>query len=248
MAFNRFPTPLGELVPWWRLRRRPLLFWAGAGALSLLTGIVMAGVIGRAEEQAARFGALRPVLVTTDKIPAGGALGPDNTEVRSYPSAFVPEGVLDSPIEGAIAAVDLEKGEPVPKARLSPRGLSPTAAMIPPGGRAIAVPAGVGTLPLVQGDRVDVLATIGTTEAVLAPSAPSSNSDGSSSDDSRSDGSSSAASRSVEASPPTFRIAADAVVLALGDDGVTIALTSDEAERVAYALTAGVVTLILNGA
>lgn len=233
MAFNRFPVPLGELVPWWRLRRHPLLFWVAGGTLSLLTGIVVVGAIGRAEEQASRFGTMRPVLVTTDRVPAGSVLGPDNTEMRSYPGAFVPEGVLDAPIEGAVAAVDLEKGEPVPRARLAPRGLSPTAALIPPGGRAIAVPAGIGTLPLVQGDRVDVLATIGASDPTLTPSPPAS---------------SSGAAPSVEASPPTFRIAADAVVLALGDDGVTIALTSDEAERVAYALTAGIVTLVLNGA
>lgn len=222
MTFRRFPSFLRDLMPWWRLRRHPLLFWVSAAALSLLTGVIVARTVGHAEEQIARFGAMRPVLVTTDKVRAGSVLGPENTEVRSYPAAFVPGGALGSEIEGSVVAADLEKGEPILRARLAPRGLSPIASLIPPGGRAIAVPSGVGTLPLTQGDRVDVLATPGAPDPTVA-------------------------SAGVDASAPTFRIAADAVVIAIGEDGVTIALNRDEAERVAYALIAGVVTLVLNG-
>ncbi|MBI1844900.1 MAG: hypothetical protein HYR89_09890 [Actinobacteria bacterium] len=223
MAFRRFPSSLGDLMPGWRLRRHPLLYWVSAGTLSLLTGVIVARTVGRAEEHAARFGSMRPVLVTTDKVRAGSVLGPANTEVRPYPAAFVPDGALASKIEGSVVAADLEKGEAVLRARLAPRGLSPIASLIPPGGRAIAVPTGVGTLPLTRGDRVDVLATIGAPDPAVA-------------------------SAGVDASAPTFRVAADAVVISIGEESVTIALNRDEAERVAYALTAGVVTLVLNGA
>lgn len=45
--------------------------------------------------------------------------------------------------------------------------------------------------------------------------------------------------------PPTVTIAADATVVHLGQAAVTVAVRSEEAARVAYALTSGIVTLAL---
>lgn len=46
---------------------------------------------------------------------------------------------------------------------------------------------------------------------------------------------------------PTFAVAEGATVLAVGDDAVTVAVSPAGAARVAYAITAGVVTLALSG-
>lgn len=214
---------LGNRVPTWRIRRHPLLFWVAAGTLSLVTGITVTQVLGRAEVEASRFGDMRPVLVATKDVPAGNILGPNNTEVRSHPSALVPKDALHSAVDGVVVSADIKHGEAVLNARLAPGGLSTTASLIPPGGRAIAVPTGVGSLALERGDRLDVLATLNTPTSATGPP-------------------------TTDAAAPTFPIARNAVVIAVNEENVTLALTEEEAARVAYALTAGVVTLVLNGA
>ena len=51
----------------------------------------------------------------------------------------------------------------------------------------------------------------------------------------------------VAGDEPTFPVAERAVVLALADDAVTVAVPADDASRVVYALTTGVVTVVLTG-
>jgi hypothetical protein len=46
---------------------------------------------------------------------------------------------------------------------------------------------------------------------------------------------------------PTFAVATGAVVVHVGDDAVTVAVRQAAAPRVAYALAAGTVTLVLSG-
>jgi Flp pilus assembly protein CpaB len=46
---------------------------------------------------------------------------------------------------------------------------------------------------------------------------------------------------------PTFAVARDAIVIHVGDDAVTVAVAASSAARVAYALAAGAVTLVLSG-
>lgn len=46
---------------------------------------------------------------------------------------------------------------------------------------------------------------------------------------------------------PTFAVARRALVIDVGDDSVTVAVTADEAPRVAYALAVGTVALVLTG-
>jgi hypothetical protein len=49
------------------------------------------------------------------------------------------------------------------------------------------------------------------------------------------------------AGEPTFAVARRAVVVHVGEDAVTVAVTTSAAPRVAYALAAGAVTLVLSG-
>lgn len=46
---------------------------------------------------------------------------------------------------------------------------------------------------------------------------------------------------------PTFAVARDAIVIHVGHDAVTVAVAASSAARVAYALAAGAVTLVLSG-
>ena len=46
---------------------------------------------------------------------------------------------------------------------------------------------------------------------------------------------------------PTFPVARDAIVVHVGHDAVTIAVRTASAPKVAYALVAGAVTLVLSG-
>lgn len=52
---------------------------------------------------------------------------------------------------------------------------------------------------------------------------------------------------SVGDGEPTFPVARSASVVNVGDEAVTLGVTEEEASRVAFALTAGVVTLTLSG-
>jgi Flp pilus assembly protein CpaB len=141
-----------------RLRRRPSAYWVVAGALALLTALVVSRAVGRAEAGAARFGGLRPVAVALTTLPAGATVGAGDVELRPLPAALVPEGALERVPVGAVLADAVHEGEVVLAARLAPAGASRLAAALPAGTRAVAVPVDTA-LPVEPGDVVDVLAT-----------------------------------------------------------------------------------------
>ncbi|HUF32177.1 MAG TPA: Flp pilus assembly protein CpaB [Acidimicrobiales bacterium] len=207
------PSPTRRRRP--TLPRRPGPFWLLAVALAALTAIVAGRGLGVATADLARYGDPGPVLVAVRHVPAGSPLSTDDTEVRSLPAALVPDGAVRTRADGRVAATDLYPGEVVLSARLAPEGLSPVAALLPPGTRGVAVPAGPAALALRTGDVVDVLATFDLT--------------GTGSGDGE----------------PTFPVARRALVVDVGDDAVTLAVAPGEAARVAFALTAGTVTLLL---
>ena len=203
-----------------RLRRSPLPFWALAVALSLATGLTVARLAGEAAARADRLGGLVDVPVAARPI-AAGAVVPDDVEVRSLPSALVPSGRLARSPAGRVAIVSLAPGEVVLAAKLAPDGLTGVAALVPPGHRALAVPVDAGALALRPGHRVDVLATL------------------------ELGGVGDVGGGAGAGAAPTFPVATDALVVDAGDDAVTVAVTPDEAPRVAFALARGTVTLAL---
>lgn len=207
-----------------RLRRSPLPFWALAVALSLATGVTVARLAGEAAARADRLGGLVDVPVAARPIAAGAVVRSVDVEVRSLPSALVPSGRLARSPTGRVAIVPLAPGEVVLAAKLAPDGLTGVAALVPPGHRALAVPVDAGALALRPGHRVDVLATLELGGgAVVEGAAPAGG----------------------DAAAPTFPVATGALVVDADDDAVTVAVTSDEAPRVAFALARGTVTLAL---
>ena len=137
------------------------------------------------------------------------------------PGALAPAGSLASAQEavGRTVVVAVFAGLPVMEGHLGASGLKGVAALLPPGTRAVAVPNGGAPLPLVAGDHVDVLAT-------FDPSGDPSGSPATGHD-------------------PTFPVARGALVVDVGDDSATVAVGPQEAARVAFAVTTGVVTLAL---
>lgn len=226
------------------VRRLPIVYWVGAVALVLCTGLAVARVAGNAEAAAAQFGSLRPVPVAAHDVPVGTALRASDVTMRRLPRAVIPHGDVSSSagaVLGRIALVPLSEGEVVTAAKVAPTGLTGISALLAASTgtgdaamadvRALAIPTTPATPPLQRGDHVDLLASFdtGTDSPGPADLTPAS--------DRRSTGS--------DATAPTFPVARHATVLDVGHQAITVAVTADEAPRLAYALTHGAITLAL---
>lgn len=200
-----------------RLIRSPFAYWVAVVALAAFTASTIAGQVDRAGAQVARYGRLRPVVTAARPIEVGAVLRQDDVVVRTMPAAFLPEGAVavTGDVVGRTVVVPLFRGSPVVVGQLAPDGLEGVAALLPAGGRAVAVPTGPASVALRRGDRVDVLVTFDPPPA---------------------------------GEDPTFPVAEAALVVDTGPEAVTVAVEPEEALRVAYAVAAGVVTLVLTAA
>ena len=223
------------------VRRLPIVYWVGALALVLCTGMAVARVTGDAQAAAAQFGALRAVPVAAHDVPVGTPLRMSDVRVRMLPRAVVPRGEVASSagaVVGRVTLVPLSEGEVVTAAKIAPTGLTGISALLAAStgtadsgaagtadARALAIPTTAATPPLHRGDHVDLLASFDVSDAPgrtdITPRGPS-----------------------VD-SAPTFPVARHATVLDVGHQAVTVAVTADEAPRLAYALTHGAITLAL---
>jgi len=201
------------------VRRFPLLYWMGALALVAVTGLAMARLVGNAQAAAARFGGLRSTVVAARPVPAGALVRPGDVTVRRLPAALVPRGPVAGvgAAVGHLALVAMAPGEVVLVSKVAPSGRRGVSALLSDGSEGLAVPVGPTTPPVTCGDHVDVLASFESDTAAAAGTAP------------------------------TFPVARGAVVVAVDHQAVTVAVTPDEAPRLAYALTHGAVTLALTG-
>jgi Flp pilus assembly protein CpaB len=218
------------------IRRLPIVYWIGALALVLCTGMAVARVAGTAQAAAAQFGALRGVPVATHDVAAGTALRPSDITMRRLPRAVIPHDDVASSVDavaGRVVVVPLSEGEVVTAAKVAPTGLTGISALLaaaapadgrPADTRALAIPTTAATPPLQRGDHVDLLASFDVNDssgpADVTPSAGRS-------------------------APPTFAVAKHATVLDVAHQAITVAVSADEAPRLAYALTHGAITLAL---
>jgi Flp pilus assembly protein CpaB len=72
----------------------------------------------------------------------------------------IPAGALVGVPVGRTVATPVYAGEVLVEDRLAPAGSRGVAALVPEGWRAVAVPVGAAALPVLVGDRVDVLAVV----------------------------------------------------------------------------------------
>lgn len=152
--YCRLPRPLRAVIA-----RRSLPFWLLTVMATATTGLTVTRAVERADA-AADAAEPRPVLVVAAPVPPGGRLDETNTTRAHRARADLPDGAVTELVAGAIAIDALVPGEVVVASRLAPTGLSPAAALLPPGTRGVAVPAGVTAIPVAVGDRVDVVATL----------------------------------------------------------------------------------------
>lgn len=193
--------------------RSPLLFWAAASVVALLTGLTAARFVGQARAQALRYGGMRPVVVAVGRVERGAVVNEPEVAVRLVPASAVPPGALSGMDQavGRTVAVPLLPGVPVVADNLAPEGLRGLNALLPPATRAVAVPRDQASVKLQVGDLVDVLAIL--------------------------DGGASGAGE------PTVVLAEAAPVLDVAAESATVAVAPDAAADLAYALAQGVVTL-----
>lgn len=210
------------------LRRSSLLYWFVAVAVAATTGLTVSRQVSAASARAASLGGLRTVPVAARAVDAGEVLAAGDVSLRRLPAAAVPDAAVARAPTGRPTLVALAPGEVLLADKLAPDGVRGIAALVPPGMRALAVPVPAGGMALERGHYVDVLATFDTEPADTAPTAG--------------DG---AGVEASEATAPTFPVATGALVIDAGEESVTIAVSPDEAPRVAFALARGTVTLAL---
>jgi Flp pilus assembly protein CpaB len=160
------------------LRRRPRLRSALAVAGAVVLGLVVSGVVSRAERTRTAWGRTQTVLVATHDLAAGHELEPGDTEARTVPVAAATPGAVASAAPGRLVRMPVLAGEVLLRRRLAGTGATGVAALLPHGTRAVAIPIEPGTAPPLRvGQRVDVVAVAAGSDGavpafVLARAAP----------------------------------------------------------------------------
>lgn len=213
---RRSPVPRPRPSLLLALRRRPRLWWLVAAVAAAGAGALVVGAVDRAEAARRAWGEAVPVVVVQRARAAGETLASGDVAVEDRPAAVVPDGALRELEPGAVLRADVVAGEVLVAERLAGAGTSGPVARMPPGTRAVAVPAEPGMVPPVQpGDHVDVLAVT-----------------------------------ALDASGTGARgqvLVARALIVAVDERTVTVAVPERDAPRVASALAVGAVVLALAG-
>ena len=102
------------------------------------------------------------VVAAAEDVQRGAVLTEDALEVVTVPSRFAPPGALRdlTRATGRIVVSDIAEGEMLTQLRLAGADAGPTAALVPPGMRAVEVPV-AGAVGVKPGGLVDVIATFG---------------------------------------------------------------------------------------
>ena len=209
-----------EIVSRFRSLPRRGSLWIATVVLAVAASAFVISTIDRAGAIRAAYGERRSVLVAIVDIPPGTIVDESNTTIREWPVGFLPEEAL-SEASGRTAVERMGRGEVVVGNRLSEGDRIGAEALIPPGGRALAIPRGPTSPDVSVGDRVDA----------FAPP-----------DSSRSAAS---AISSPELQLAARRVARSARVIAVGPQSLTIAVTAREAPFIAQALLDTTVALVL---
>jgi Flp pilus assembly protein CpaB len=196
-----------------RLPGRRHLRWALTLALAAAAGLAATTIVQRAEQARAAYGESRTVAVATTDLLPGHEVGPADVDWVARPTLVVADDPAPDPV-GRVVAQPVARGEVVLDRRLAGPGRAGPTALAPPGGRLLTVPAEVALPPLAVGDRVDAYAP-----SVLAGTGAGAPVGG------------------------ARRVARDAVVAAVDERGVTIAVEAAEAAAVARAVLEGAATL-----
>lgn len=202
-------------MPLRTLVRSNLAYWALSALLAAITAVVVSGLAGRAGSLSARYGDLRTVVVAVRDIGMGTAIEDGDVSEREVPGSLVP---TDAPTR---------EGDVVGRVAVMPAvaGLPVVEAHLAPAGSTrpgAMLPAGSRAVAVPNGSSSTPV-RIGDHVDVLATLDP-------------------AAAPDLE---PTFVVAAGALVVDVTESAVTVAVSPEEAKRVAYSIIQGAVTLAL---
>jgi pilus assembly protein CpaB len=199
-----------------RLARSPLVYWVAVALLAVVTGGVVSRLVGEARASAARYGSLRTALVATRSVELGAVLRDADVAPRRVPAAFLPAGWVAAPQEAVGRTVVAPVFAGEPLLRWH---LAPVGLK----GVAALLPPGTRAVGVPTGSATPPVRK-GDTVDLLA-----------SLDD-----------KSASSGEPTFPVADGALVVDTGSESATVAVTPEEAERVAFAVTHGSVTLAVS--
>ncbi len=129
------------------ISRRQVVACLIAGGVAIVT----ASVVQSAREQAASWGVVTPVLVATEEIGRGDAVGTHNSTLRSLPLALLPTEPLSHLNEPAFAAATIGDGQILTRLVLSSDrdGLEEQT-------RAVTLPLPLAPPSVDQGDLVEI--------------------------------------------------------------------------------------------
>lgn len=142
-----------------RLRRYPVAWWALVIFMAATVGYAVTSSLERASAAAAQFEGMTSVAVFERPLSPGSVIKSDDVRTESRPQAFLPkEAIVLDPV-GRVVAFPVSAGEVVHERNAGAAGLSPTAALLQPNERAIAIDIQRSQPSLRIGDLVDVIAT-----------------------------------------------------------------------------------------
>lgn len=149
--------------------RRLILIFGVALICAVLASVLVVRYVRQREEEARRTRMeVQPVVVATSDIPIGTRLNAKLVAIREWPKAGIPQAAVSTPeaVLGRLVKGEIARDEPILDHRLFPKDLSGApgimSVIVPSGKRAMAV--GVNEVIGVSGfilpkDRVDVIAT-----------------------------------------------------------------------------------------
>ena len=212
---------------------RALALWGAAGAVALLTAIVVASDLAAIHRRAADLGPVVNAVVATRELPLGATVRAADIVTRAIHRAELPEGAVEGVdrVTGRAITVPVLRGGFVTDANLAPRHRTGLDGVVPPGMRAMRLIVTNAVRPR-PGAAVDVLATF---------------------DTGRSGGTGTGGPGTTSS---TVVVAAGVVVVGIdaeagragahGDTlGITLLVDAEDAQRLAFAEANGVVTIAL---
>jgi Flp pilus assembly protein CpaB len=142
-------------------RRSPrvVLLWLGAGALAVVTALIVAGDLASLHRRAGSLGAPQQVAVATGDLAVGAVVESADVRARSVHRSQLPDGVVTpSDARDRVVAIAIAQGAYVLERNLAPRRRTGLDGAIPRGMRALRIVARDSLRPR-PGNAVDVLVT-----------------------------------------------------------------------------------------
>ncbi len=136
------------------LVRHRSIYWLLVVAIAAAAAAMVASEVADARAARDAWTETRPALVANHALPAGTLITSADITITSLPRAAVPPSALSALTAGLVTRDDVTAGEVLLIGHLGPAAANE----LPPGTRGIAVPRDAGSLPLIVGTIVDLIA------------------------------------------------------------------------------------------